>query len=109
MASAPLRRKERPVPEEEVFDQLLGKGGSTAPAAALQVLVGSNLDLMPIEAVVLIEEPVLGGDDGVLKLGGDLAEGNELVARAIGLAVNPGLEAALDVDGGGGRIDPAGG
>jgi len=41
-----------------------------------------------------------------LKIGRDLAEGNELVAQTIGLVVDPGLDAALDVDCGGGRVDP---
>ena len=41
------------------------------------------------------------------KIGRDLAEGNECVAFLIGLAVNPGLQTALDVHGGGGRVDPA--
>ena len=36
-------------------------------------------------------------------------EGNELIVLVVGLAVDEGLEAALDVDGGGGRVDEFGG
>jgi hypothetical protein len=43
----------------------------------------------------------------VLEVRGDLVEGNELVAFVIGLALNPGLHAALDVHGGGRRVDPS--
>jgi len=59
--------------------------------------------------VVLVEARVLRGDDGVLEVGGDLAEGDEGVALLVGLVVNPGLETALDMDSGGGWIDPVGG
>ena len=74
--------------------------------AAFLVFFGGELDGVPVEAVVLVEAPVLGGDHGVLKIGRDFAEGNELVAQAVGLVVDPGLDAALDVDCGGGRVDP---
>ena len=62
---------------------------------------------MPIEAVVLIETRVFCGDDGVLEIGRDLVDREEGVALAIRFAVHPGLHAAFDVDGGGGRVDPA--
>ncbi len=61
---------------------------------------------MPVEAMMLVEALVLGGDDGVLHVGRDLAQGNELVAQAIRLVMNPGLDAPLHVDRGGRRIDP---
>lgn len=93
--------------EKEIFDELLGEGRASADAAAFLIIFGGNFDGVPVEAVMLIEATVLGGDDGVLEIGRDLAEGDELVTRVVGLAVNPGLHAALDVDDGGGRIDPA--
>jgi len=57
--------------------------------------------------VVLVETGVLGGDHRVLQVGRDLSERNELVAFAIGRAVNQRLYVALHMHGGGGRIDPA--
>jgi hypothetical protein len=59
--------------------------------------------------MVLLEAPVFRGDDSVLEIGRDLAEGDEGVALAIGLVVNPGLQAALDVHSGCGRVNPPGG
>ena len=57
--------------------------------------------------MVLVEARVFGGDDGVLEVGRDLAEWHELVAFAIGLAMNPGLHAALHVHRSCGRVDPS--
>jgi hypothetical protein len=57
--------------------------------------------------VVLVEAGVFGGDDGVLEVGGDAVEGNEVVGGCVGPGGEPGLDAALDVDGGGGRVDEA--
>jgi len=59
--------------------------------------------------VVLVEARVLGGDDSVLEVGRDLAERNEFVAFLIGLVMNPGLQAALDMHRGCGWVDPSGG
>src|SRR5579875_353988 len=95
--------------EEEIFYKLLGDGGGAAGAAAVEIVIGCDLDLMPVEAMVLVEAGVLGGHGGVLQIGRDLAEGDERIALVIGLAVNPGLQAALEVHGGGWRVDPAGG
>ena len=72
-----------------------------------EIIFGGDFDGVPVEAVVLVEAGVFGGDDGVLEVGRDLAEGNEFVALVVGLVMSPGLQAALDMDGGGGRIDPA--
>ncbi len=58
---------------------------------------------------MLVEASVFGGDDGVLEVGRDPAEGNELVVLVVGLAVNPGLYATLDLYGGGGWVDPSSG
>lgn len=93
--------------EEEVFDELLGEGGGSAGASSFHVFGGVDLDLAPVEAVVLVETAVFRGDDGVLEIGRDLAEGNEGGVLTIRLVVNPGLEAALDLNGGGGRVDKA--
>ena len=53
--------------EEEILDQLLGESGAAAGAAALHILFGGDLDGVPIEAMMLVEARVLGGDDGVLE------------------------------------------
>lgn len=92
--------------EEQVFYELLREGGASARATAFQIVLGSDVDRVPIEAVVLVEARVLGGDDSVLEIGRDLAEWDEGVAGAVGLVVYPGLQAALDVDRGGGWVDP---
>src|SRR5215469_2196905 len=92
--------------EEQVFDELLCNGGSSTNAIALQILLGSNLDFVPIESMVLVEVRVLCGDDSVLEVGRDLGERNELVAFAIRREVTPGLQAALDVHRGCGWVDP---
>src|ERR1017187_275733 len=95
--------------EEQVFYELLRDGGSSASAIAFQILFGSDLDLVPIEAMVLEELRVLGGDYSVLEIRRDLAERNEFVAFAIRLVVNPGLQAALDVHRGCRWVAPPGG
>jgi len=92
--------------EEEVFYQLLCNGRGSAEAAALQIVVGSDLDLVPIEAMVLVEARIFRGDDSVLKIGRDLTERNKFVAFAIRRVVSPGLQAALDVHCSGRWIDP---
>ena len=63
---------------------------------------------MPIESVVVVEVCVLGGNDRMLEIRRDLPERNELVAFAIRLAMNPGLQAALHVHRGGRGVDPPG-
>jgi hypothetical protein len=83
--------------EKQIFYKLLRNGGSSASAFAVQVLLGSNLDLVPIESMVLVEVRVLSGDYSMLEIGRDLAERNEFVLFAIRLVETPGLQAALDV------------
>ena len=78
-------------------------------AIAFQIVFGGDLDLVPIESVVLVEARVLRGDYSVLEIGRDLAERNEFVALVIRPVVNPGLQAALDVHRGCRRVDPPGG
>src|ERR1700756_1272092 len=87
--------------EKQVLYELLRNGGSSPRAAAFHIVFGSNLDLVPIEPTVLIEARVLRGDDSVLEIGRDLAERNECVAFVVRLAVNPSMQAALDVHSGG--------
>ena len=94
--------------EEQVFYELLRNGGSSASAIAFQIVLGSDLDLVPIESMVLVEVRVLCGDYSVLEIGRDLAERNEFVAFAIRRVVNPGLQAALDVHRGCRWVDPRG-
>ena len=95
--------------EEQVFYELLRNRGCSASAVAFHIFFGSDLDLLPIESMVLVEARVLCGDHRVLEIGRDLAERNELVAFAIRRAGNQGLEAALDVHRGYRWIDPSGG
>ena len=109
VASAPLRRKERPVPKNRFFTELLRDGGGSARALAFQIIFGSDVDLVPVESVMLVESGVLGGNDSVLEIGRDFPERNEFVAFVIWRAVNPGLQAALDMHRSGWRVDPAGG
>jgi len=85
---------------------LLRNRGRSTHAAALYIVFGGDLDLAPIEAVMLIEARVFCGDYGVLEIGGDLFEGNEPVALVIRRVVNPGLHSALDVHYGCGWINP---
>ena len=95
--------------EKEVFYKLLRNGGSSASALTVQIFLGSNLDLVPIESMVLVEVRVLGGDYSVLEIGRDLAERNEFVLFAIWLVETPGLQAALDVHRCRRWVDPPGG
>jgi hypothetical protein len=87
---------------------LLCNGRGSADATSFQIVVGSDLDLVPIEAVVLVEARIFRGDDSVLKIGRDLIERNKFVVFAIRRVVNPGLQATLDVHGRGRWIDPPG-
>jgi hypothetical protein len=59
---------------------LLRNGGSPASAIAFQIVFGSDLDLVPIESMVLVEVRVLCGNYSVVEIGRDLAERNEFVA-----------------------------
>jgi hypothetical protein len=61
------------------------------------IIFGSDLNLVPIETMVLVETCILSSDYSVLEIGRDLAEWNEFVAFAIRPVVNPTLQAALDV------------
>ena len=108
VASTPLRRKVRLVPKKRFF-KLLRESGTSADAAAFDVLLGCHLDRVPIEPTMLVEAPVLGGDDSMLKIGRDLAEGHEPVLLLIWRAVKPGLHTALHLQHGGWRVNPPGG
>src|ERR1019366_4574848 len=88
---------------------MLLNGGNSACAIAFQIVFGSDLDLVPIESMVLVEARVLCGDYSVLEIGRNLVERNEFVAFAIRRVVNPGLQAALDVHRGRRWVDPPGG
>ena len=107
--SAPLRRIERPVPKNRFFTSCCVMVDAPREAAAFHIVFGSNLHLVPIESMVLIEARVFRGDHSVLEIGRDLAERNEFVTFVVRLAVNPGLQAALDVHRGGRWVDPPGG
>ena len=87
---------------------MLGDGRGSAEATALQIVVSSDLDFVPVEAMMLVEARIFRGDDSVLKIGRDLIKRNKFVAFAIRRRVNPGLQATLDVHCSGRWIDPAG-
>ena len=95
--------------EEQVLYELLRNCGRSPHAAAVHIVFGGDLDLVPIEPMVQVEAGVLRGDDSVLEIRRYLAERNEPVAFVIGRVVNPGLHAALDVHRGCRRVDPPGG
>ena len=88
---------------------MLRNGGRSASAIALQIVLGSDLNLVPIESMVLVEVRVLCGDHRMLEIGRDLVERNEFVVFAIRRVVDPGLPAALDVHRGCRWVDPPGG
>src|SRR5277367_4473845 len=94
--------------EEEVFHELLGKGRGSTAATAFPIVVGSDLDFVPIEAMVLVETRIFRGYDRVLKIGRDLTERNKFIALAIGRLVNPGLQATLGLHSSGRWVDPPG-
>ena len=94
--------------EEEVLYKLLRDGRGSAFATAFPIFVSSDLDFVPIKAMMLVETPIFRGDDRVLKIGRDLTERNKFVAFAIRCALNPGLQTALDVHCSGRWIDPPG-
>ena len=53
--------------EEQIFDELLGEGGGTACACAFKIIFCGDLDLVPVEAVMLVKAGIFSGDDGVLE------------------------------------------
>src|SRR5580704_4766341 len=75
--------------EEEIFHQLLRDGGTAANFAAFHIAFGGEFNRVPIEAVMLVEARVFGGDHGVLEIGRDSAEWNEIVAFVVRLAMDP--------------------
>jgi hypothetical protein len=94
--------------EEQVFYQLLRKGGPSAQAAAFHVVSSSDLYLVPIESMMLVKARVFRGDDSMPEIGRNLAQRNKFVTFVIRRVVNPGLQAALHVHRGGRWIDPPG-
>ena len=94
--------------EEQVFYQLLRKGGPSANAAAFHIAFSSDLHRVPIESMMLVEARVFRGDDSMLEIGRDLSQWNEFVSFVIRRAVNPGLQVALHVHRGGWWVDPPG-
>jgi len=87
---------------------LLRKRGPSTNAAAFHIVFRSVLNRLQIESMVLVEARVFRRDDGMLEIGRDLAEWNELVSFVIGRVVNPGLQVALHVYRGCRWIDPPG-
>src|SRR5258708_18502064 len=94
--------------EEQVFYQLLRKGGASANAAALHIVFSSDLHRVPIESMMLVEASVFRGDDSMLEIRRDLAQRNEFVSFVIRPVVNPCLQAALHVHRRGRRVPPPG-
>ena len=95
--------------EKKVLYELLRYRGRSTHAATFHIVFGVDLDLVPVEPMVLIEARVFGGDDSVLEIRRDLVERNEPVALAIRRVVNPGLQPAFDVHRGCWWVDPPGG
>jgi hypothetical protein len=93
--------------EEKVLYQLLRYCGRSAHAATFHIVFSVDLDLVPVEPMVLVEARILGGDDSVLEIRRDLADRNKRVAFVIWRVVNPSLHVALDVHGGCRWVDPS--
>ncbi len=68
------------MPKNKFFTQLLGEVEAPRVRSPSRSSAASDLDLVPVEAVVLVEAGVLGGDHRVLQVGRDLSKRNELVA-----------------------------
>jgi hypothetical protein len=47
---------------------LLRNGGTSSGTSAIPILIGSYLDLVPIESMVLVETSVFRSNDGVLQI-----------------------------------------
>ncbi len=92
--------------EEQVFYQLLRKGGPSANAAAFHIVFSSDLYRVPIESMMLVKARVFCGDDSMLEIGRDLAQRNKCISFVIRRVVNPGLQAALHMHRGGRWVDP---
>jgi len=93
--------------EEQVFYQLLRKGGPSANAAAFHIVRSSDLHRVPVESMMLVEARILRSDNGMLEIGRDLAQRNEFVSFVVRRVANPGLQPALHVHRGGRWVDPA--
>ena len=94
--------------EEQIFYQLLRKGGPSSNAPAFHIVFSRDLHRVPIESMVLVKARVFRGDHRMLEIARDLAQRNEFVSFVIRLVMNPCLHAALHVHRGGRRIDPPG-
>ena len=55
--------------EEQVFYELLREGGSSSNAPSFQILFSSDLDLVPIEPMMLVKACILCGDYSMLEIG----------------------------------------
>ena len=88
---------------------VLRKGAEFTLVPVAEFVLGGDLDLVPIESIVLVEARVLCGDYSVLEIGRDLAERNEFVAFVIRRLANPGLQPALHVHRRCRWVDPPGG
>jgi hypothetical protein len=104
-----LAEDRAPRSEEQVFYQLLRKGGPSPNAATFDIVFNSDLHRVPIESMMLVEARVFRGDDSMLEIGRDLAQSNEFVSFVIWRVVNPRLHAALYANCGGRWVDPPGG
>src|SRR5215470_11632309 len=89
--------EDRTTCSEKVFTRCCVMVEAPRVRPPFKFIFGSDLDVMPIEPMVLVEPRGLRCDYSVLEDGRDLAERNEFVAFVIGSMVNPGLLAALNV------------
>jgi hypothetical protein len=74
---------------------LLRDGGSPASAFPFQILLGGDLDLLPVEPVVLVKVPIFCSNDRVLKIAGDLVKRKKCGAWPVRFVLKPGLPATL--------------
>jgi hypothetical protein len=93
--------------QEQVLHQLLRDCRRAAALSPVKIILNRDLNLFPVESMMLEKSRVLSGYDCVLKERGNLLHRDE----DAGLVVRPSMyqrfQAALYLYGGGGRIQPA--
>jgi len=93
--------------QEEILHQLLGDGGGPSTATGLAAFIHGVFHFNPIEAMVLEEAGVFSGYQSVLQGGRNLRHGHEFVFFVVRKRAGEGLDAALQLDGGGDGGYPA--
>ena len=94
--------------EEQIFDELLREGGCSAiDFSGFRRDFRDFLHLLPIDAVMLVETAILGGNYSVLQVGRNPPERHEGVSLMVASVMKPSFETPLHLDAGGGRVDKA--